>query len=53
MTERYISLYDDDAEQLEALRDRLDEELPGGVDSYAGAVRAALDLAEDALDADA
>lgn len=50
MSERYISLYNEDAEQLEELRERLDEELPGGVDSYTGTVRAALDLAEEALD---
>jgi hypothetical protein len=49
MSEVYLSLYGDDAEQLRELRDRLDDELPGGVKSNADVVRAALDYAEEAL----
>jgi len=50
MTEVYVSLYGDDADEFEEFRDRLDTELPGGVDSNAATVRAAVDLAEQALD---
>jgi uncharacterized protein YeaO (DUF488 family) len=50
MSEAYVSLYGDDAEEFHQFRERLDAELPGGVDSNAATVRAALDLAEDALD---
>jgi len=49
MTEAYISLRGDDAERFEEFRDRLDEELPGGIDSNRQTVIAALDLADDAL----
>jgi len=49
MSEVYVSLYGDDADRFEELRDRLDEELPGGVKSGADVVRAALDYTEDAL----
>jgi len=50
MPETYFSLYGDDSERFEEFRARLDDALPGGVDSNAHAVRSALDLAEDALD---
>jgi len=50
MSEVYVSLYGDDADQFRALRERLDDEIPGGIDSNAAATRAALDLAEEALD---
>jgi hypothetical protein len=49
MSEVYVSLYGDDADRFEEFRDRLDDELPGGVNSGADVVRAALDLADDAL----
>jgi len=49
MPEAYISLRGGDAERFEAFRDRLDDELPGGVDSNRQTVVAALDLADDAL----
>lgn len=50
MSEVYVSLYGEDAERFRALRERFDDEIPGGIDSNAAATRAALDLAEDALD---
>jgi hypothetical protein len=52
MTEAYISLRGEDAKRFEEFRDRLDNELPGGVDSNRKTVLAALDLADDALSAE-
>lgn len=49
MSEVYVSLYGDDAERFRDLRERMDDEIPGGIDSNAGVVRAALDFADEAL----
>jgi len=49
MTEAYISLRGDDAEEFEEFRERLDSEIPGGVDSNRQTVLAAIDLAAEAL----
>ena len=50
MPEKYITLRGNDAVEFEEFRDRLDEEIAGGIDSNAQTVRAALDLAADHLD---
>ena len=51
MPEKYITLRGQDAVEFEEFRERLDDALAGGVDSNAQTVRAALDLADDHLDA--
>lgn len=50
MTEWHTTLYGDDAQRAEEMKERLDRDLPGSVDSNAETVRTLLDLAEDALD---
>lgn len=52
MSAVYISLYGDDDDDFRELRERLDDELPGGVDSNADVVRVAMDYAEDALESE-
>lgn len=49
MVEFHVTLYGDDAERAEQLKERLDEELPGSVGSNAEALRTMLDLAESQL----
>lgn len=46
MTEAYVSLRGKDAEKFEQFRDRLEKELPGGVESNKQAILAAIDLAQ-------
>lgn len=49
MTEFHATLYGEDAEQAEEMKERLDEEFPGSVSSNAEMVRMVLDMAEDSL----
>lgn len=49
MTEFHATLYGDDAQRAEEMKERLNEELPGSVSSNAETVRTLLDLAEDRL----
>jgi hypothetical protein len=52
MSDVYISLYGDDGDDFLELREQLDDALPGGVESNADVVRAAMDYAEDALESE-
>jgi len=48
--EFHATLYGDDAEKADELKERLDRELPGSVGSNAEALRTMMDLAESELD---
>ncbi|WP_459194709.1 hypothetical protein [Halosimplex sp. J119] len=50
MSEWHTTLYGDDAQRAEQMKERLNEQLPGSVSSNAETVRTLLDLAEDSLD---
>ena len=50
MPRKNITLRGDDAVEFDEFRDRLDEHVPGGVESDAQTLRAAVDLAGEQLD---
>jgi len=50
MSEWHATLYGEDAERADELKERLNDELPGSVSSNAETVRTLCDLAEDSLD---
>jgi len=50
MSEWHTTLYGDDAERAEEMKERLNSQLPGSVSSNAETVRTLLDLAENSLD---